>query len=768
MIDTTASKRPRSVGSRVRRLDALEKATGRARYGTELHAPEMLHARIFRSERPHARILRLDTSGAEAMPGVIALVTAADAPGLHGMLFKEQPVFASDRVRYIGEPIAAVAAETAELAEAALASIVVEYEDLPAVLDLEAALQPRAPLVHDDLGAYGGPPDRARGGNICCSVLFERGDVARALGEADVVVEGTYTTTTVHQSPLEPRVAMAEVDANSRVTVWSSSQSPFGMRAALAGVMQVPLTQVRVVGTQVGGGFGSKIELVVEHVAALLARKARRPVKCVLSREEELAYGMPRRPFRVKVRSGVKRDGTLVAREVTAHADEGAYTGDAPIILAVAAHMGTGPYRVPDARVEVLGVLTNTPSRGSYRAPGGPQMVFAIEAHMDAIAAELGMDPLDLRLKNAWEDGDVAINGQVLRNPAVREALERASDAIGWRRGETSVAVDGKLRGKGLACGWWCTAGGGSAATMRLNEDGTVTVVSGAAEIGSGSVTALAQFAADALDVPFEQVRVVIGDTDSAPYDMGALGSRTTFNQGNAIRLASDDLAGKMYRLASTLLEVAPDDLELADGSVRVRGAAERAVSYAQIGEASQNQGGPLIGSGSYVMPQTPHDPEAVHGCLMPSWTSPSYFCHAAEVEVDTETGQVRVLDYAAAHDLGTVVNPIHAEGQLQGAAVQGYGMALTEHMEFDDGSLQQRDWSLYKLPTALEAPRVRTILLEHPDADGPLGAKGVGEGPIVPPPATIANAVAAATGVRLTSLPIEAETLLRALEVRS
>ena len=764
MTDRAVAERPRAVGSRVRRLDALEKVTGRARYGTELSATGMLQAAVLRSDRPHARIVRLDTTRAEAADGVLAVATAADAPGFFGSVYKELSTFARDKVRYPGEPIAAVAAETLEEAEAALALIEVDYEDLPAVFDPLEAIEPGAPLLHDDLNAYGGPSDLGREGNVCVRVLLERGDVERALTNSDLVVEQVYFAPSVHQSPIEPRAALAEWDANGRLNVWATTQGGFATRAQLADVFQIPVSQIRVVSTTVGGGFGSKIELKVEHIAAALARKARRPVKLVNSRAEELSYGTPRHPHHITITSGVRRDGTLVARRVRVIQDSGAYSADTPLLAAVAAHMGTGPYRIPDARIEVLGALTNKPAFGAFRAPSGPQMVFAVEGHMDVIAEKLGMDPLDLRLLNAWRDGDVALNGQVLRDPAVIEALERAAGAIGWRQGRRSER-EGRLRGKGIACAWWATIGGNSAAVTRLNEDGSVTLVSGAAELGGGSYTTMAQFAADAMDVPFDQVRLSIPDTDSAPYDMMAGGSRTTFNQGKAIQLAAGELRTKMLALAGQMLEVSPDDVELVAGTAQVRGAPGRALTYRDLGSASLEQGGQLIGSGTYLAPAAEFDPSTMHGCLMPNWNSPSYFCHAADVEVDPDTGQVRVLDYVAAHDVGLAVHPTYTEGQIEGGTIQGFGMALVEELIYEDGALQNRDWSLYKLPSAPEAPRIRSIVLTHPDAEGPNGAKGLGEGPIIPPPATIANAVAAATGVRLTTLPIAAEAVLRGLE---
>ncbi len=763
-MSTTDTTTPTVVGTRARRLDADDKVTGRARYATDLRLPGMLVGKIVRSDRPHARIVRIDTAAAEALPGVEAVATAADAAGRFGEIVKDQTVFAVDRVRYVGEPVAAVAAEGEGVADLAMRLIEVEYEDLPAVLDPVEALAPDAPLVHDDVAALAGPDALIRWGNVCSQVVLERGDVADAFARADRVVEGTYAAHSVHQTPMEPRAAVAEVDARGRLTVHASTQHPFGVRHQLHEGLGLPYADIRVVTETVGGGFGAKLEANVEMYAAVLARKTGRPVRLVNSREEDLASGNPRHPMTIHLRSAVAADGTILGREAKTVMDAGAYAIGSPLLAGVAAMLAVGPYRIPHLKVEVLAVHTNKMPFGAFRGPTGPQTVFAVESHTDAIARALGMDRLDLRLKNAFDEGDTGHSGQRLEGVGLKETITRAAEAIGWGAAGRPSAP-GLRRGKGLACAWWLTTAGASGCGVQMNEDGSVVVQTGAAETGTGAVmVGVAQVVAEELGVGPEQVRLVWGDTDATPLDAGAQGSRTLFNAGNAARRAAREVRDELLRRAAALLEAAEADLEVRDGTVRVRGVPDRGVTYADLMGGQMWASGPVLGRGSFLAEATPYAPESFKGSVFPYFNAPSFHCHAAEVEVDPETGRTRVVDFVVAQDVGFAVNPTYVEGQMQGGAVQGIGYALTEELVIEDGRLLNPNLALYKLPTTLEAPSVRTIIVEHPAAAGPHGAKGVGEPPVVVSPAAVAAALADAIGVPIRTTPFTPERVLRAI----
>ncbi len=752
------------VGTRARRLDGEDKVTGRARYASDYYPPGVLYGKIVRSERASARIVRIDTSAAEALPGVEAVITG-DIGGFFGEVVKDQRPFATGRVRHIGEPVAAVAAESEAVAELAARLIEIEYEDLPAVFDPIAALAPDAPRVHDDLTVYAAPPQLIRWGNVAAQVFLERGDVASAFSQADRVIEGTYAAHSVHQTPMEPRAAIAEVDARGRLTIHSSTQHPFGVRHQLHEALGIPYRDIRVIAETVGGGFGSKLEANVEMYAALLALKTGRPVRIANSREEDLAYGNPRHPMIMYLRSAVTADGTILGREAKIIMDAGAYSGGSPLLAGVAAMLAPGPYRIPNLRVEALAVHTNNVNFGAFRGPTGPQTVFAVESHTDAIARELDLDPLEIRLKNVFREGDLGHSGQVLKGVGMREALVRAAEAIGWGQ-QHPPSAPGLKRGKGLAAGWWLTTAGSAGCTVIMNEDGSAEVQTGATEIGTGAVMAgVAQIVAEELGIRYEDVRVLWGDTGATPMDAGAQGSRTLFNMGRAAQRAAQAVKAELLRRAANLLEAAEADLEVREGRISVRGVPDRGVTYADLLSGQMWASEPVIGAGSFLAEPTPYDATSLKGSLFPAFNAPSFHCHAAEVEVDPETGLTRVVDFVVAQDVGYAINPTYVEGQMQGGAVQGIGYALTEELIFDEGRLLNPNLALYKLPTTLEAPRVRTILVEAASEHGPFGAKGVGEPPVVFSAAAVANAVASAIGVPIHTTPLTPERVLRAIQ---
>ena len=638
------------------------------------------------------------------------------------------------------------------------------YADLPAVFDPLEALQPGAHLVHDDVTATPGPPV-IRFGNVCSQVLLEKGNVDAAFAAPDVlIVEGTYATHSAHQTPMEPRATVAEVDARGRLTVHTSTQHVFGVRQQLHAVLGLPYTDIHVVAETVGGGFGSKLEASLDIYAAILARATKRPVRIVNSREEDLTSGNPRHPMHFFIRSAVKPDGSILAREVRVVMDAGAYATGSPILASVVVHLAPGPYRIGNVRCEALAVHTNKMAFGAYRGPSGPQTIFAVESHTDEIADRLGIDRLQYRLDNVFRDGDLAHSGQTLQNVGLREALLRAAGAIGWgASGEPSQP--GRVRGKGLACAWWLTTAGSSACTVQMNEDGTAAVHTGASEIGTGAVAmGVAQIVAEELGVGMDDIDMVWGDTSGTPMDAGAQGSRTVFNMGNAARRAAIAVRTELMRRAADMLEAAVDDLEVTDGRISVRGVPDRGVSYAELMAWQMWAAEPVVGHGTFLAEAVPHDPGSLKGSLFPAFNAPSYHCHAAEVEVDPETGLTRVVDFVVAQDCGYAINPTGVEGQMQGGAVQGIGYALTEEIVMEDGRMINPNLALYKVPTTLETPPIRTEIVEYASSNGPYGAKGVGEPPVILPPGAIASAIREAIGTPIRTTPFSPERVLRAI----
>lgn len=747
---------------RFHRTDARTKVTGRATYGVDLTAPRMLHGGVVRAGVPAGIVRAVDTAAAEAMPGVVVL-TAADLPvARYGMVIQDQPPLAGDRVRFSHEPVVAVAAPDEDTLVAAMSAVRLDLDPLPWVDDVERALADDAPRVHDDGQPYGATFDHVpQEGNLCGRTEVVAGDPDGAFAGADRVVEDRVVTPRVHQGYIEPRACLAEALPDGTYHVTTSTQNPYGVRSTLATILGVPEAAVRVVASTVGGGFGGKLDVTFEHWACLLARRSGRPVKFVSSRAEEFVGSNPREDSVVEIRSALDADGTIVGREVRCLLNAGAYAHDTPFLGAVASIQATGPYRIPHVRSEGLSVYTNTQPTGAYRGPSGPQMVLAVEAHMDHLADEVGVDRLTYRRRHLVDEGDRAFTGQPLEAVSVRECLDRAADAIGYGR-ELPPG-----HGIGVACAWWTTTYGPTGATVRAETDGTVSVVTGATEIGSGAVASgVVHLVAEAFGLAPDQVRLAgTGDTAVGAYDFGAQGSRTTFNVGNAALLACDDVRRQLLEEAGHLLEVDPADLELADGRVRLVGAPDRSATIGEIVAAGRWRSGPIHASAKYLGPPTEFDP----GCVgphhfYPTFNSPSFHCHAVEVAVDDETGVVDIVRYVAVQDVGRAIVPPAIEGQVHGGVLQGIGLALYEEERHVDGHVVNPSFEGYKIPTALEAPPIEVILVERPSTVGPGGAKGVGEPPIVVPAAAITNAVSAATGRRWRELPLTPERVLAGL----
>jgi CO/xanthine dehydrogenase Mo-binding subunit len=743
----------RVVGKRVPRLDAYGKVTGKTVFGVDFALPGMLHGRVVRSPYPHARIVSIDVTRAAALSGVRTIIAARDVPDIrYGGSLKDEPIFARDHARYAGQPVAAVAAVTPEVAVAALAAIDVRWEPLPPVFDPEEAMAPGAPLVHENWEQYAALPILVRQGNVCHRARIICGDVERGFEEAERIFVHRFRTAPVHQGYTEPRAAVASWDAAGQVTVWSNTQLPFEIQSTLAEILQIPPSKIRVIVTAIGGGFGGKLRIGVEHFAALLAKRTGRPVKLVTSTEEELTAAYPRQATVIDLKTGVGRDGRIVAKQGRIVFDTGAFAGSGPGVASVATLGLAGPYRIPNLLVEGLAVYTNKTNCGSYRAPSGPQANFAVESQMDIMADALGIDPLQFRLRHIVRDGDEGPTGQALNGVGLEECLRKAAAAIGWEERRP-----GPWRARGLACGWWTTTGGSSGVYVKLNPDGSIALNTGAAEIGSAALTGAAQILAEELGVDVADINLASADTLATPFDFGAQGSRTTFAVGNACRLAAADLRRQLFALAARELDVAPETLALSDHHVVADG---KRVSLADLARLSNQSGGGLIAHGAFVAPPTPYDTKRVEGHIYPAFHSPSFHAHAVDLSVDPATGEVTIHRYVVAQDVGRAINPTYIEGQIEGGVTQGLGQALSEEIVYRQGKVLNADLTDYKMPTALDVPPIESILVEHPTALGPYGAKGVGEPPNIEPPAAVANAIAAATGQRVTTLPITAEKI--------
>jgi CO/xanthine dehydrogenase Mo-binding subunit len=746
------------TGQRLPRLDGDAKASGRHVYGADFSLPGMLYGKILRSQVPRARLLRIDTSRAAAMPGVRAVITAADIPKVHyGNAVKDLTVFATDQVRFVGHPLAAVAATTLEMAERALAAIEVELEPLEPLYDPERALEPDAPLLHPDWSSYAVLPFVARERNVAGRSRIKHGDVDAAFAQSYRVYQNRFTTPLQHAGYTEPRAATAAWDGNATLTVWSNAQLPFEVQAMLSDILELPASRVRIVVPGIGGGFGGKLRIGVEHFAALLARACGRPVKIITTSEEELIAAHPRQASIITLKTGVARDGRILARDGRVIVDCGAYAGSGPLVGAVALQVLVGPYRTPNLRVESLAIYTNKVPSGSFRAPSGPMANLAVECQMDMIAEDLGIDPLELRLRNVVHEGDLGPAGEVLKSVSIEECLRRAADAIGWHDRRPAPG-----RGKGIACSWWMTTGGSSGVYLKLNPDGTVSLTSGAVELGTGALTGAAQVLAEELALDLDDIRIATVDTQNVPYDYGAQGSRTAFSVGNACRSAAEILRGRIFAIAAKHLDIPADEVLLREKCVIAR---NHRLPLAEVARISQLTGGGLIAHGTAISPPPAHDPSRVENHPLPAWNTPTFHAHAAEVSVDHETGEVTIHRYVVAQDVGFAINPTYIEGQIEGGVSQGLGQALSEEIVYADGRVLNASLTDYKMPTSLDMPRVESILIECPSQHGPYGAKGVGEPPCIEPPATVANAIAAATGVWITSLPITAEKILLGLK---
>jgi CO/xanthine dehydrogenase Mo-binding subunit len=758
-----------AVGHNFERRDAAEKATGEAQYTDDLYRPGMLHGAILGSTHAHARIRGYRLEAARAIPGVAAIVTGEDfSCPRTGAFCKDEVPLARGKTIYLGEPVAAVAARDANTARRAADAIEIDYEPLSAVLTIDDALAADAALIHEDLASYVKIAPSFSAGNILWQCRISEGNVDTAWSQCDVVVEDVFTTAAQHHMYMEPCGALAEVDRSGRLTIWSSCQSVHLVQQRTAEWLSIPMTSVRALAPKIGGGFGGKGGLHVQHLAAALALKTGRPVKIVLSRVEDFETVRSRHPARITMKTGAKRDGTLVAREASIMLDGGAYCDESPAVLSFAVLMARGPYRIANLRSSGLVVYTNKLKASAFRGFGNPQVSFAGESQIDRIAEQLGIHPVELRLRNAVVAGDRWAGGQTLPACGLRECLLKLRDAV--ELAPALPAAPQCRRGIGYSAFAHISGLLSTACNVYLRSDGSVAVNTGVVDIGQGSDTILSQICADALMLTPDRISFASPDSDSSPWNWKTAASRVTYMAGRVVLAATIEVRDKILRQAAEIMECAAEDLEIRPGGlVGLKGVQPQAVTFGQIASHAINRlGGPIMGASSLLYDGERMDPKRalIEGFAFGNVGTYIFGAQAVEADVDEVTGAVRVLRAWSAHDVGRAINPQMVEGQIQGGFVQGMGYALTEEMQWDEfGRLTNPTLMDYKVPTALDAPlEINSIIVEHPEPSGPFGAKGVGEPGLIGAAASIANAIADATGKRMHRLPMAPERILDAL----
>lgn len=762
------------VGRDVTMVGGLAKVTGAVNYAPDLQFPRMLYAKALRSPYPHANILRIDGSKAEKLPGVIAVVTRDDLNGLNpyfGPVVDDQPVVATERVRHVGEVVALVAGESREIAEEAVDLIEVDYEERPAVFDIIEAIKPDAPVLHAQrkettAGVHREEFNFQVGGNVCSVYHVEDGDIKQGFQEADEIIENIYTLPPVQHGHIEPHAATAYWEPSGKLVLHSATQNPSGVQEQLAQIFKLPENQVRVIVPLVGGGYGGKTHARLEPALALLARKARRPVQWVLTRDEVFLTGR-RYGAVVKIKTGFKRDGRILARQVEAFYEIGAYALNGPVNAKTGCYVSSGPYNIPNRSLTSYSVYTNLPPTGPFRGVGVSHVCWAYESEMDDIARSLNVDPVELRLKHLVRERDIFVTGEELVSVGVADCLRCTADAIGWKDKEEQAAPPEKkslLRGKGVAVAIKSTTTPTtSSASVRLNADGSAVLLTSSVEIGQGLLTSMAQIVGEELGLPFERVTVSSPDTDLTPYDKSTSSSRTTFHMGQAAQQAARDVKNQLFDVAAKKLEARIEDLELRDGTVFVRGVPDKKISIAEIFKA---RFGSTVGSmfGGYCFKTAGGlDPKTGKGKAAAFWF---FSACGAEVEVDVETGKVRVLKTVTAVDAGHAIHPKQCGLQNEGSLLSGMGSALFEEMVYDNGQPINSNFLEYMLPSLEDHPQeFQSILVETPHPDGPFGAKGVGEAALPPVAPAIGNAIANALGgIRIRDLPIKPDKIVAAL----
>jgi len=742
------------VGTRPIRPDGVDKVIGRAAFGADMVMPGMLWGKVLRSPHAHARIKSIDTSKAAALPGVKAIVTSADFPAIPSeeafvgegpMNFRDLSYncMARGKVLYDGHAVAAVAATSQAIAEEALDLIQVEYEVLPYVIDVEDAMKDGAPILHDDLLTQGVDPKPEKASNIAKRITFTKGDFAQGWKEAEVTIERRYTSQPVHQAYIEPHACLVSVGADNQCTIFSSSQGQFMVRAYCAKLLGIDIANIRAIPAEIGGGFGGKTLVYLEPVALALSQKTGRPVKIVMNREEVFRGTGPAAGGVYEVKLGAKKDGTIVAAELIVKLQAGAFPGSP---VGPACMCGFAMYDIPHVNIVGYDVVSNRPKVAAYRAPGAPNSTFGTESCMDELARMLDIDPLRLREINAAKDGTKAAHGPTWANIGYQQTLDAAKAHAHM---QTKL---GPNQGRGIASGFWFNIGGESAASVHINEDGTAGVVEGNPDIG-GSRASMAMMAAEVLGLPYEQVRPIVADTSSTGYCFLTGGSRVTFATGMAVTQAAEKVVVELKKRAAMIWDISPDAVDFKDGKAYPAGpnaGSFEPLSIADIALKAGRTGGPISAEVS----------------INAQGAGAGFATHICDVEVDRETGHVKILRYTAIQDVGRAIHPSYVEGQIQGGVTQGIGWALSEEYVYDkQGRLDNAGFLDYRVPVASDLPMIEAVMIEVPNPRHPFGARGVGEVPIVPPMAAVANAVRDAVGLAMRDLPISPPKLLAALD---
>ena len=739
------------IGTRPIRHDGVDKVTGRAIYGADFQITGLLHGRVLRSPHAHAKILSIDTSRAEALPGVKGIVTADDLPaaedkmadlgeGAVSLKYLCDNILASDKALYRGHAIAAVAATSPHIAEEACQLIDVDYEVLTPVMEVRQAMEADAPLLHEGLKTSSLGETSEESSNVASHIQHKKGDIDKGFADADIVIEREFVTGTVHQGYIEPHNATAHYNQDGQLTVWCSTQGAFTVREQLAEILQYPISKIKVVPLEIGGGFGGKINVYIKPVAALLAKKTGKPVKVLMNRADVFEGTGPTPASFITVKMGATKDGKITAAQTSMAFEAGAYPGSP---VGAGAMCIFAPYNIDNVLIDGYDVVVNKPKSAPYRAPGATNAAFGSETVIDELAEELNIDALELRLMNGAKEGDHRADGPVYPRIGFIETLEAAKEHPHY-----SSENGKKYQGRGIASGFWFNIGLESSVTISVNPDGTINLVEGSTDIG-GTRASIAMQAAEVLGIPAESVNPSVVDTNSIGYTAVTGGSRTTFATGYAAYEAAQDVKNQMIERAAKLWDVDEDNVQFADGEFSSINGKEEQISFRDLSARLSETGGPVVGRATV-------DPPGAGG---------AFATHVVDVAVDVETGKVEILRYTATQDAGKAIHPSYVEGQIQGGVVQGVGWALNEEYIYnEEGTMTNASFLDYRMPTCLDLPMIDAVIVEVPNPGHPYGVRGVGEVPIVPPPAAIANAIYDAVGVRMEELPMSPDRLLKAL----
>jgi len=759
------------IGKRNIRIGDAEKVTGKTKYVHDMYLPNMLVGKIFRSTVPHARIKRVNIDKAKALPGVRAVITAKDIPEIYyGPWVRDQLVFANEITRYIGEPIAAVAAENDDIADIALQKIEIEYEELPSVFELEEAFNSDKTIIHPNFKQYWSLyPDKAEeflkhGNNINSHTSFYQGDVESGFKGADVVVEERYTTQIQHQCYMERRVAIADYSWESdKLTVWASAQSPFLTVALLARVMEMPISKIRVITPPLGGAFGGKANPLFEQHAAFLSKATGKPVRMELSREEDFATTNPRHATVLYIKIGAKKNGIFTAFQIKWLLDSGAYTFEGPAVCDCGSVNARGPYWFPNWQIDGFNIYTNKIIAGAFRGFGNPQVTFARESTIDILSENLGISKLEIMRKNFIKTGQSMVTGQTVEAPAVKECTEAAIN---------KMKMDQKLKGKNEARNFAYlqhpTGILTSSAIIHLQEDGSLVLKTGISEIGGSQISALASIAGEILGTPLEKIKVIYSDTDLTPYEWSTVASRTVRNAGVAVKIAAEDAKVQLLKLAAIHMDgdLKSEQLEIGENYIYMKEDKKKKISIEEVCfESLYLKGGAIIGRGSYYRDEPPRDPKIMSGVATPLWADFTEGVHVVEIKVDEETGVVDILKVGSALNCGRAINPMTVEGQMDGGIIQGIGYGMMEEYLFDNGKMVNPSFLDYTIPTAMDVPNPVNIIIEVPSPGGPFGAKGIAEAAMVSTAPAIACAIRGAVGVRIKDLPLTPYKILEAIK---